>query len=92
MQWCDNSRSGSNIREFNIALLEKEGFDECGLFSRSGELYLEPRSYGAVIVFGMAANVGGKKWTKYFSLCKRFKSVEEGEKYFKSITKRLKKA
>jgi len=92
MEWCDNSRIGSNIREFNITLLEKEGFEECGLFSRSGELYLEPRNYGAVIVFGIAANVGGKKWNKYFSLCKRFKSEKEGKKYFKNLIKRLKKA
>ncbi len=80
--FSDNALSNSATRKSNIEALEKSGFKEGGLKSRSGELELVEKATKCQLVFGIRSNINGKK---YFSMSKDYATKEAAKEAAKVL-------
>lgn len=87
--FVDGVRSNSEIRDYNIDILEKNGFKNGGMYSQSAYLEITELKTKVNLVFGIRSNIGGSS-TKYFSLVKSYDSVKKAMSDFKKIRKKLK--
>lgn len=87
--FCDGFTARDIERKKNIEMLEKSGFEDGGTYSTSGSWELEEMNYGGKISFGTRCNNGGKGFPKYFTLVKKFSTIEKARKEFKKLTEKL---
>lgn len=80
MKYTDNKKANSVIRIKNIEVLKSKGFEESGIYSRSGVLEFRELETKSIVVFGVRSNISGKKATKYFTLKKDYKDKDVAQK------------
>jgi len=78
----DGAKFNTDIRYMNVELLKGRDYVECSAKSRSGECYVT--QVGNKVVFGKSCNSGGR-YTKHYSLCKKFKTYAEAVAEFEAV-------